>query len=568
MSPVVLTGQVLRAMARRGAGAFLRRADHEVRARLAWGLARPAEQPVPDGPYLEPGPAPPPFAGAALGAAAADPAHALPPIIPVRPDDDRPWRAAQLFAFGDVRLDWEAGRWTMLPRLAWLARRRGEPGLVAAIEREIATFLRLCPPGRGAMWASAQEAAIRLLHLVLAARLLEAAPTDAGRTLALLLVDRIRETLSYERALANNHGLVCAGALAAAGAWLDARGLRQQGIAILAKDLPRVVTDEGGFAQVSTRYHRMALDALAVAALLAGPLPEPVSRRGSAMTRWLSRLTDPETGRTPRLGHDDGTVLCNVLGTDPDDARPSLVRAEAAFGTPPIDPLAAMAGLGSATPPPDGAWADAAGGTAGLRIGRTIVLLRLPCGRFTPGQGDILHLSLQHNGEEILRDRGSWLYNPPPGETDLAGTRHHNTAQWDNTDRPPRLSRWLFAPLPTTASVAAAPGRLFARDRYHERTVVLRQGLCTVIDRLGRPGATLRWGLAPGLWRQTITGAASPFAALTVRTDGEVAIALADGWEAPRYGRRRLIPVLEIRPDPGTRLVITSVRCAGAAFSD
>ncbi len=523
---------------------------------------------MPGGPYLASGPSPPPFAGDALGAAAADPAHALPPILPVRPDDDRPWRAAQLFAFGDVRLDWEAGRWSRLPRLAWRARTRGEAGQVAEIEREIATFLRLCPPGRGAMWASAQEAAIRLLHFVLAARLVEAAPTDAGRTLALLLVERVRETLSYERSLANNHGLVCAAALAAAGAWLDMRGLREQGIAVLAKDLPRAVTDEGGFVQVSTRYHRMALDALAVAALLAGPLPEPVSRRGRAMTRWLSRLTDPETGRTPRLGHDDGTVLCHVLGTDPEDARPSLVRAEAAFGTPPTDPIAALAGLGSATPPPDGPWADHAGGTAGLRYGRTIVLLRLPCGRFPPGQGDTLHLSLLHDGEELLRDRGTWLYNPPPGATDLAGTRHHNTAQWDDEDRPPRLSRWLFAPLPTTAPVAIAPGRLFARDRHHERTVVLRQGLCTVIDRLGRASATVRWGLAPGLWRQTATGAASPFAALTVRADGEIERALAQGWEAPRYGRRRLIPVLQVRPGPDTRLVITSVRFAGAATGD
>ncbi len=563
---VVRGGLVLRAMARRGAGALVRRADHEVRARLAWGLARPAEQPVPDGPYLALSPAP--FGRNATEGAPSDLLYPLPPIVPVRPDDDRPSTSAQLFAFGDIRLDWEAGRWSRLPRLAWLARTRGEPGLVAAIEREIAAFLRLCPPGKGAMWASAQEAAIRLLHLVVAARLLEAAPTDAGRTLALFLVDRIRKTLSYERALANNHGLVCAAALAAAGAWLDAGRLRQEGTALLTADLPRMVTDEGGFAQVSTRYHRMALDALSVAALLAGPLPEPVSRRGRAMTRWLARITDPETGQTPRLGHDDGTVLCNALGTDPDDVRPSLVRAEAAFSMPPADLLAALAGLGFARLPPDGTWADAAGGTAGFRCGRTIALLRLPCGRFTPGQGDMLHLSLQHNGEEILRDRGTWLYNPPPGETDLAGTRHHNTAQWGDEDRPLRLSRWLFAPLPITAPVAAAPGRLFGRDRHHVRTVVLRQGLCTVIDRLERPGATLRWGLAPGLWRQTATGAASPFAALTVRADGEAEHALAQGWEAPRYGRRRLIPVLEIRPDPGTRLVITSVRFGGAACGD
>lgn len=553
------------ALARRGPRALLRRARHEALARLGVVGGASATPAVPDGPFLSP----------ALGVSPGVPGvrrsgvcgEAIPPpaVVPVRPDDDRPWPRAQLYAFGDVRLYWEAGRWGTLPRLAWLARTGGEWGPVARIEREIATFLRLCPPGLGAMWASAQEAAIRLLHLVLAARLIEAEPTEAGRALAGALVDRILATLGYERSLANNHGLVCAAALAVAGAWLASPRLRARGIALLAADLPPLVTAEGGFAQVSARYHRMALDAIALAGLIAGPLPAPVAAAGRAMTLWLARLTDLATGRTPRLGHDDGTVLGDVLGSDPDDARPSLVRAEAAFAGARHDRIAALAGLGAPTVPGDGAWADRDGGTAGLREGRTLVLLRLPCGRFAPGQGDLLHLSLLHAGEEILRDGGSWLYNPPHGETDLAGTRHHNTAQWGEADRPPRLSRWLFDPLRRTAVVEAAPGRLSARDRHHERTVVLRDGLCTVIDRLDRPGAVVRWRLAPGLWRQTGCGATGPLATLTVRADGEVAITLGHGWEAPRYGRRRLIPVLELRPGPATRTIVTALRFAAAA---
>ncbi|WP_157967075.1 hypothetical protein [Elioraea thermophila] len=79
------------------------------------------------------------------------------------------------------------------------------------------------------MWASAQEAAIRLLHLVVAARFIDAEPTAAGRALAALLVDRILATLDYERSLANYHGLVCAAASAVAGAWLDDAPLRRAG---------------------------------------------------------------------------------------------------------------------------------------------------------------------------------------------------------------------------------------------------------------------------------------------------------------------------------------------------
>ncbi|MDW8443538.1 MAG: hypothetical protein RML45_03910 [Acetobacteraceae bacterium] len=118
-----------------------------------------------------------------------------------------------------------------------------------------------------------------------------------------------------------------------AGVWLGEPLLRNRGLVLLASDLPSLVTAEGGFAQVSTRYHRLALDAIAYRR----PACRTAARGGAAtcgraMTRWLARLTDVATGRTPRLGHDDGTVLADVLGSDPDDARPTLVRAEAAFG--------------------------------------------------------------------------------------------------------------------------------------------------------------------------------------------------------------------------------------------
>jgi len=279
------------------------------------------------------------------------------------------------------------------------------------------------------------------------------------------------------------------------------------------------------------------------------------------MTRWLARLTDAATGRTPRLGHDDGTVLYDALGSHPDDARPCLVRAQAAFGEHAAEPFAALAGIGTATTS-DGerVWLDRDGGTAGLRDGPTIVLLRLPCGRFAPGQGDVMHVSVMHEGQEVLRDAGSYLYNPPGGEGDLAGTRHHSTVQWGGQDRPPRLSRWVFATLPRTASVAAEAGRLFARDRHHTRTVVLRDGLCTVIDQLDRPDAVLRWRLQPDRWVKTEAGAYSPSCSLTVRADGEVGLRLGWGWDSPAYGRKQVLPVLEVRCGRGTRCVVTVVR--------
>jgi hypothetical protein len=554
---------VLGAILRRGLGAGFRRARHEAWLRLGGPARALPDRPTPSGPFLPRAAAPlvldgPVLARLLSGAEAA----ARPPDWQVsRPDAALPWHAVDPYAHGDIRLVWETSRFSALPVLALAARASGSPRFRDAAEAHVAGFLAACPPFRGPHWASAQEAAIRLMHLVAAGLILGGTPTGGTRALAALLADRVRATLTYERSLANNHGIVCAAALAGAGAWLGTED-RRLGERILAADLKRLTTPAGGFAQISTRYHRMALDALAFARLAGASLPRPVAERARAMAVWLARVTDPATGRTPRLGHDDGTALLDAACAGPDDARPALARAAAAFGEALADPALALAGLGALPDAPGpGAWADPAGGVAGLAAGRTIALLRLPGGRFPAGQADILHLTLMHRGGEVLRDAGTWLYNPPPGETDLAGTAHHNTAQWDQADRPARLGRFLFARPPRLRLIETGPARLRAACDRHDRTVEVDNGTWTVTDRLA-PGATLRWRLPAGTWVRRPDGVEGAAAAIAVSADGPIDLKLAQGWDSPRYGERRRTPVLVLRAGPGTTSVMTRIRLA------
>ncbi|MDW8443539.1 MAG: hypothetical protein RML45_03915 [Acetobacteraceae bacterium] len=73
----------------------------------------------------------------------------------------------------------------------------------------------------------------------------------------------------------------------------------------------------------------------------------------------------------------------------------------------------------------------------------------------------------------------------------------------------------------------------------------------------------IRWHLSPGLWRRTGAGVVGPTGVVTVRADGEVALALTDGWESPCYGRRRRLPVFEIRCGAATRSVVSAIRFGG-----
>jgi hypothetical protein len=551
----------LRALLRRGAAPTLRRLGHEAWVRLGGPARALPDRAAPSGPFL-PAPAsalPLPAPVLARLLACADAAARPPDWATGRPDGAAPWHAIDPYAHGDIRLVWESARFAAVPVLALAARASDQPRFLAAAEAHIAGFLAACPPYRGPHWASAQEAAIRLIHLLAAGLILGAAPSPGTRALAGLLAARVRATLTYERSLANNHGIVCAAALAGAGAWLGSDDHRL-GARVLAAELPRLTTPAGGFAQVSTRYHRMALDALSFAALAGARLAPAVIGRARAMADWLARVTDRASGRTPRLGHDDGTALLDAAGAGAEDARPSLARAAAAFAAASTDPALALAGLlPLPDPPPAGVWIDPGGGTAGIIAGPTLALLRLPGGRFPAGQGDILHLTLLHRGEEILRDGGTWLYTPPAGASDLAGTAHHNTAQWGEADQPARLGRFLFAAPPPLRALDTGPARLRAACDRHDRTLAAENGVWTVTDRLA-PGATLRWRLPAGTWLRRPDGVEGAAAAISVRADGPVDLRLAQGWDSPRYGTRERVPVLTIRLHGATRSVTTRIQ--------
>ena len=60
--------------------------------------------------------------------------------------------------------------------------------------------------------------------------------------------------------------------------------------------------------------------------------------------------------------------------------------------------------------------------------------------------------------------------------------------------------------------------------------------------------AVLRWRLRPGAWVLDGTGISEGKSSL--RIEGSVPIeriALVDGWESRHYGRRTVIPVLEVQ---------------------
>jgi hypothetical protein len=466
-----------------------------------------------------------------------------------------------LFGPGDVRPVWERNRWAELLLLAQAQRLDPGAGHGARAGVMLADWAARNPPFRGPNWASGQEAALRVLHLALA---LDRAALPAGaRALVALHGQRIAATPAYAMAQDNNHaisepaGLLACGLLLGEGNWV-ALGERR-----LAAARRRLVGADGSFAQLSTGYHRLLLDVLAVTEWLrrrhglppAPPDPQPVL--------WLHRLVAAATGEAPRLGHQDGSAFADLSLAGPADARASLERAarllagcSAGYGD---DPGCAWLGLGAgpvmAPLPAD--WV--AEGLRGWRSGTTRAVLRTGPLRFRPAHADLLHLDLWDGPRNLLRDGGTGAYNPL--QPALWATAGHNTVEFDGRDQMPGLSRFLHSHWPRCGLLPEGGWLRDHRGNRQERRVRLEGRCCRVEDRLAGPWrqAALSWRLAPGAWRLTANGVEGPFGRLRLAADAPLALALEAGVESPAYGVVRPVPVLVARLAAPARRVETVI---------
>ncbi|MDP3418849.1 heparinase II/III family protein [Falsiroseomonas sp.] len=550
------------------------------RASLAAGLPqrRLADAAAPAGVFLPVITPPAPPLPAAAAARVLEGARAL----PARPDwhggydPAAPAIGQDLFAAGDIRPVWEASRFADVLLLAQAARIDPGGGHLAQAEARLAAWCAANPAFRGPAWACGQEAALRALSLALALALLDADrdPPPAARALLALCARRIAATPAYAAAQDNNHAISePAGAFACALLRRDRAGA-DRAARHLASAVARLVAPDGGFAQVSAGYARLALDVLSVVEWLrrrhgAPAFPAPLTARAAALAGWLHRVVAPEDGSGPALGVEDGSAFADLGLHGPVDARGSTERAARLFAGAGAD-LPQDAGciwLGLALPasrlPRPARWRAA--GSQGWAAGGATGLLRTGPLRFRPSQPDLLHFTLRDGPRMVLRDGGTGAYNPaaPWWWQALASGAAHNAVLFDEAEPMPRLGRFLFARWPRLRDLPDGAARRDAAGPRHARRVQVRGRCWTVTDHLaGRFGvATLRWRLPDGDWRLHGDMAEDGRLQLRIEADaprGALSLAMERGWHSPAYGAIAPCPVLCVTARaPVARLVTT-----------
>lgn len=504
---------------------------------------------------------------------------------------DRDWWQIADFdaAVGDIKTVWEFSRFDWVLACAQHAA-LGNDAALQRLNDWLADWLQANPPYKGPNWKCGQEASIRLMHLVIAVRLLAQMESSPAGLLDLVEVhlQRIAPTLMYAMAQNNNHGTSEAAALFMGGALLEAngraagKGYTQSGRKWLENRVRRLVEEDGSFSQYSLNYHRVMLDSLCMAEILRRELALPAFSdrfyaRADAASEWLRYMINPENGDGPNVGANDGARLIPITDTDYRDFRPSvqlasvLFHSARAFSTDgpwnqPVHWLGLT--LPDAKLPPVRSEQFDEGGYFMLRDQSVMALLRYPRFRFRPIQADALHLDLWVGGENWLRDGGSFSYNTEQPWLDyFPGTAAHNTVQFDDRDQMPRLSRFLFGawlkargvqPL-TVGDKAQGCGAGYRdwRGAGHHRHIELSEQTLKVNDQITgfKKKAVLRWRLKPGDWKLDPGALRIEIEGFSLTVDAPMAIRrfeLVEGWESRYYLQKTALPVLEIEVDqPG-----------------
>lgn len=501
----------------------------------------------------------------------------------------------------DIKLTWELSRFHWAPVLATAFVYTDDVKYLHTLLNWVEDWCVKNLENMGPNWTCAQESSIRLINLLNSLCILDqhTKPQKGFHDLISQHCCRIYPTLQYSIAQSNNHGILESIALVIGGFWLEenatgrhellrARMFRRKGLVVLNYLLKRLVQPDGSFSMYSLNYHRVVLDAFSLLHIWSGLLlfekylPVKFYEIYRRMTAYFKVFLVGTNGDIPNFGANDGTTLLSSSLGDFRDFRTSFDLANhcseihdnvSSFGRKEARHiLLSCFKLDSESKfiKDSESQSFSSSGCVAIKAPGVEVFMLYPNFKFRPSHSDSLHVDLWINGENLLRDSGTYSYNPCKIEdaTYFSGTQGHNTIQFDSHDQMPKISRFLygdwlktniFEPLVTEGfDQTFGAGYKDYLGCVHVRRIKLNSTSLGIKDQVSgfRSQAILRWRLRPGEW--LLDGTRVSCAGVILQISSSVPIKrleLVKGWESRYYQQKTAVVVLEVEIDqPGELL--------------
>jgi asparagine synthase (glutamine-hydrolysing) len=383
---------------------------------------------------------------------------------------DRHWADIPDFAFGDIKVIWEASRFSPVYALVRAYALTHNERYAEAFWKLIEDWAVHNPPQLGPNWKCGQESSFRMMAWCFALYAFSASPhTTPERVAALSTMiaasaERIEAKIGYALSQNNNHGVSEAMGLFTAGTLFPefqrAETWRNCGKKLLECQARTQIYADGAYVQHSTNYQRVMLHdylwSLRLAELNDSPFSRDLYPQLLRSVEFLDSMTDSRSGGVPNYGNNDGTLVLPLTDCDYGDFRPTLqatyylgVQQKRFEAGPWDEALVWLFGARSINAPElSRATRQSFTSTSGyyvLRCAESWGMIRCAVYRDRPAHADQLHLDLWWRGLNIALDSGTYQYNvAPPWDGAFLSTAAHNSVVVDGKDQMRLFSRFLW----------------------------------------------------------------------------------------------------------------------------
>lgn len=370
---------------------------------------------------------------------------------------------------GDIKYVWEGSRFTFLYDLIRYDFHFQQDQSVLVFDK-IENWIDNNPVNCGPNWKCSQEITIRILNWTFALHYYKNSASLIEPVFNKIInsiyrqTQHVEENINFSRiAVRNNHALTETLGLYLIGLlypfFPESKRWKGRGKNFFEQEIAYQIYEDGTFLQFSMNYHRVVIQllnwAIHLAELNGERWSDTIYDRARKSIHFLRTCQADKSGWLPNYGNNDGALFFPLTDCHFRDFRPqlnalaNLLHIDLGYGSGIWqEETFWMEGLGvggkgqgkthtqcsyALSPTPS---AFSKGGYYLLRDADSITFLRSGNYKDRPFQADNLHLDIWVNGENILRDAGSYKYNAD--ETLIRyfmGTASHNTVMLGDYDQ-------------------------------------------------------------------------------------------------------------------------------------
>lgn len=382
------------------------------------------------------------------------------PITGYRYNPNQHWTSIPDFSetAGDIKYIWEKSRFAFVYDLIRYQQYSGQD-FSEKVFSEIEDWIDRNPVNRGPNWMCSQEIALRTFSWTFVLFYYRNSATlDQQRfeKISESLYRQFQHVASNHRfarlAVRNNHSITEALSLYLAGMLFpffpESGYWKKVGKRRFENEISFQIQEDGTFIQHSMNYHRMVVQlltwAIELAHLNGDQWNEVVYERARKSVLFLRSCQDEVTGWLPNYGNNDGTLVFPLTSCHFRDFRPQLnalatiLGIDLEYGTGVWEEECAWLGIQNRKRGPDLPENIAAdklisNGYFVFKDSSTLTFIRNARYQYRPYQADNLHLDIWIDGENVLQDAGTYLYNTDSYWLNyFSGTSSHNTVKLGN----------------------------------------------------------------------------------------------------------------------------------------